>query len=259
MVSGTKEWAVAEINCCVGCPHDCRYCYARAAALKNRLIDSAEQWTQMVCTADALPSDAACHAGPVMFPAAHDIVQENLALSIQVIDRLLAAGNRVLIVSKPDVSCIEQLCERFRDRRERILFRFTITARNPGIVSFWEPNAPDYHHRLKSLKRAFERGFETSVSSEPLLDIGDCRRMIAEVEPFVSHSIWIGKMNRVDERVVIDSAAAAAEVERIAAEQCDEGIRALYESLKDNRLIRWKDSIKKVVGLPPAPASGLDI
>jgi len=250
---------VAEINCCIGCPHGCRYCYARIAALKKKLIDSAEQWTQMVCSADALPLDVPRYAGQVMFPAAHDIVQENLALAIDVIDRLLTAGNRVLIVSKPNVSCIEQLCERFQDRRDRILFRFTISARNPDIVSFWEPNAPDYQHRLKSLQLAFERGFETSVSSEPLLDIGDCRRMIAELEPFVSHSIWLGKMNKIDERVVIDSDAAATEVARIAAEQCDERIRALYESLKGKPLMRWKDSIKKVVGLAPASASGLDI
>ena len=41
MIRGTKEWAVAEINCSIGCPHDCRYCYARVAALDKGLIDSA--------------------------------------------------------------------------------------------------------------------------------------------------------------------------------------------------------------------------
>jgi DNA repair photolyase len=259
MISGTKEWAVAEINCCVGCPHNCRYCYARAAAFKNGLIDSAEQWTRMRCSDRSVPANAQRYGGQVMFPAAHDIVAENLELSIAVIDRLLAAGNRVLIVSKPDVYCIEQLCDQFNHQRSQLLFRFTITARDPAVVSFWEPNAPGYEDRLKSLKLAFARGFETSVSCEPILDIEDCIQMVEEIEAFVSHSIWLGKMRRIEERVLVDSDAAAAEVARIVSQQSDARIRLLYESLKGKLLIRWKESIKLVVGLPPATESGLDI
>ena len=41
MIRGTKEWAVAEINCSTGCPHECLYCYARTKALKNNIIASA--------------------------------------------------------------------------------------------------------------------------------------------------------------------------------------------------------------------------
>ena len=33
-ISGTLEWAVANKNCLVGCTHDCRYCYARAQAIR---------------------------------------------------------------------------------------------------------------------------------------------------------------------------------------------------------------------------------
>lgn len=250
---------MAEINCCVGCPHNCRYCYGRIAALKNGLIDSAEQWTRISCSESIVAETAKRYGGQVMFPAAHDIVAENLELSIAVIDRLLAVGNRVLIVSKPDPCCITKLCDHFQGRRDQILFRFTITARNPAVVSFWEPNAPCYRQRLKSLKLAYRRGFETSVSSEPILDIEDSIGMIEEIEPFVSHSIWLGKMNRIEERVLVDSDAAAAEVARVAAQQGDERIRLLYESLRSNPLVRWKESIKLVVGLPPATARGLDI
>jgi len=259
MVGGTKEWAVAEINCCIGCPHDCRYCYARVAALKDAKIDTAGEWSRMKCFERAVQESEKCFAGQVMFPTAHDIVSENLVLSIEVINRLLAAGNQVLIVSKPDVYCIEKLCDRFRKRQSQILFRFTITARDPEILSFWEPHAPGYRQRLESLQMAFDRGFQTSVSSEPMLDIEDCDQMVEELEPWVSHSIWLGKMNKIEERVVIDSPEAAAEVTRIGAEQSDERIGALYESLKNRPLVRWKESIKKVVGLPLATRSGLDI
>lgn len=250
---------MAEINCCLGCPHDCRYCYARAAAIRRGLIDSPEQWPRMRCSDRAAPPDPPRYDGQVMFPSAHDIVEENLEVCIAVIDRLLAAGNRVLIVSKPSAGCIAQLCDRFRMQRGRILFRFTITARNHEILSFWEPGAPAYPQRLESLKLASGHGFETSVSIEPILDMADLENMILEIQPYVSHSIWLGKMNKIGERVALDSAEAAAEAARIEVDQDDGRIRNLYESLSGNPLIRWKESIKQVVGLPPAPRSGLDI
>ena len=259
MISGTREWAVAEINCNVGCPHDCRYCYARVAALNKGLIDSVSDWTRPRTINSEVESSRPLYDGQVMFPTAHDIVAENLEEALQVLSRLLEAGNQVLVVSKPSRFCIEQICDRFSEQRKQILFRFTITSRNSDILGFWEPGAPAYQERLESLQLAFKRGFQTSISIEPMLDLEDVRGMIGEIEPYVNHSIWVGKLNRIEERVRIDSPAAAAEVERIRNEQQDRNITDLYEALKQRPLIRWKESIKLVVGLPLATESGLDI
>lgn len=259
MIRGTKEWAVAEINCSVGCPHDCKYCYGRIAALKKGLIASAAEWPHTRISEEAVSATWPLYSGQVMFPAAHDIVAENLQASLQVISGLLKAGNRVLVVSKPAVSCVRKICTEFYQQREQLLFRFTITARDSKILSFWEPGAPAYAERLDSLQLAFASGFETSVSIEPILDLGDIEPLIAEIEPYVTHSIWLGKMNRIEERVGIDSRAMEMEVERIRSEQSDGRIDTLYRRLKDNPLLRWKESIKQVVGLPLAAESGLDI
>ena len=259
MISGTREWAVAEINCSVGCPHDCRYCYARVAALNKGLIDSVSDWPRSRVLDAEVQRDRPRYPGQVMFPAAHDIVEDNLEAALQVVSRLLEAGNRVLIVSKPSRFCIEQLCARFSRQRHQILFRFTITARKETILQYWEPGAPAYQERLDSLRLAFDKGFQTSVSIEPMLDLEDLEGLIDELEPFVNHSIWVGKMNRIDERVQIDSSEGAAEVERIRSEQADQNILELYEALKTRPLLRWKESIKLVVGLPLAAESGLDI
>jgi DNA repair photolyase len=257
-ISGTREWAVAEINCCIGCPHNCRYCYARLAAVKSGAIASADQWPHGRIDAEMVAAAHPCYGGQVMFPTAHDIIDDNLEAAMQVIANLLAAGNRVLVVSKPSLSCIEQICDRLIEDRERLLFRFSITARNEAILAFWEPGAPPYRERLRALERAFSRGFATSISIEPLLDVGDIEGLVAELAPFVTHSIWIGKMNRIEERVTIESAQTAAEVERIRTQQSDAGIKALYESLKDHPLIRWKESIKAVVGLELLSECGHD-
>ena len=259
MIRGTKEWAVAEINCSIGCPHDCRYCYARVAALDRGAIQSVGEWSRSRIIDGEIDRQRPRYPGRVMFPTAHDIVEENLNEALEVISRLLEADNLVLIVSKPSLSCIEQICDRLSRRRNQILFRFTITARDGDILRFWEPGAPAYPERLDSLRLAYEKGFATSVSIEPILDLEDLVDLIGEIEPLVTDSIWVGKMNRIEERVRIESSEAAAEVERIRSEQHDQKILDLYDSLKDNPLIRWKESIKLVVGLPLATESGLDI
>ena len=250
---------MAEINCSVGCPHDCKYCYARSAALKKGVISSTAEWPRIRTTEEQVRVTWPRYSGQVMFPAAHDIVAENLHDSLQVISGLLEAGNRVLIVSKPSVPCIRRICNEFYQQREHLLFRFTITGRDSTIVSFWEPGAPAYRERLESLQLAFTSGFETSVSIEPILDMADIEGLIAEIEPYVTHSIWLGKMNRIEERVSVASKAMELEVKRIRSEQSDEHIEALYHRLQDNPLLRWKESIKQVVGLPLATESGLDI
>jgi len=256
-IRGTREWAVAEINCSIGCPHGCRYCYARSAALISGQIEHAEEWLQ--CIADQkIRSQYPRFSGQVMFPAAHDIIIENLDTSIDVIGKLLQSGNRVLIVSKPSLVCIEKLCDTFYRMRSNILFRFTITARNQEILSFWEPGAPSYNERKQALEMAFERGFTTSVSIEPMLDVGDVVPLVADLQDFVSHSIWIGMMNKINQRVICDSERAQREVFRIEQEQRDERIMRLYLELRKNKRIRWKESIKEVIGLPLARQAGLD-
>jgi len=46
-ISGTKEWSVESVNCVTGCSHNCRYCYARAMALRFHRIKRPEDWATM--------------------------------------------------------------------------------------------------------------------------------------------------------------------------------------------------------------------
>ena len=259
VIRGTKEWAVAEINCCIGCPYECRYCYARTKALKENVVASAADWARVRVVEDELTREYPLFSGQVMFPASHDIVPENLDACLSVIDRLLAKGNQLLIVSKPSPDIIARLCNECIKWKQQILFRFTITGRDHEILAFWEPGAPGYDQRRESLELAEKRGFATSVSIEPMLDIDDIFGLVDDLSPFVSHSIWIGLMNRISERVAIDSETARQEVARIEAGQTDKKIKNIYGQLKNNPLLRWKESIKKIVGLPEATVPGLDI
>lgn len=258
-IKGTKEWAVAEINCSQGCPHNCRYCYARYDAVERKGDLSLQQWT----TCKPIDCDPKRflkrYDGQIMFPTAHDIVPENLNHYMEHLRLLLEAGNRVLIVSKPHFSCIEKLCEVFSSWRKQILYRFTITARKDELLRYWEPKAPLFQERYDCLAHAFEKGFQTSVSVEPMLDVKDVIKMIDKLYPYVTHSIWIGMMNKIDKRITLKTKTDYRQVERILEGQSQKSILAIYDALRSSHKIRWKESIKTVVGLDLAHKAGLDI
>jgi len=188
----------------------------------------------------------------VMFPRSHDITPKTLQPCITVLHHLLDGGNRVLIVSKPHLDCIKTICKTFAQHRDMILFRFTIGAYDNALLKYWEPGAPSFQERLASLKHAFKRGFETSVSIEPMLDSANVVKLFSKLVPWVTDAIWIGKMNRVP-------SATEQMGDAIRAGQTKEKIREIYADLKRHPKVKWEDSIKKVMGLKRPDKAGLDV
>ncbi len=258
-ITGTREWSTSTVNCCSGCAHNCRYCYARQVALRFKRIDEHDQWKEEIIRRHDVEKNYLKRDGTVMFPSSHDITPTNFNACFTVLEKLLCAGNDVLLVSKPHLECIASICDRLEGFKKQVIFRFTIGALNDDILSFWEPSAPPYAERKSALKHAFDHGFETSVSVEPMLDADHIKDLVEDLSPFVSHSIWIGKLNDIHRRVRIEDEFVEKAVQSIEDGQTDEKIRLIYEMFKGNSLIRWKDSIKKVVGIEPPEKPGMDI
>jgi hypothetical protein len=81
---------------------------------------------------------------------------------------------------------------------------------------------------------------------------GDPDALIAAVRPFLTDSIWLGKINRLRQILPLNcprNAEAVRRGEDLMALQSDQAIRALYARYRHDPLIEWKDSIKAVVGL----------
>lgn len=254
---GTYEWSVKTVNCCTGCSHDCRYCYAKGMALRFKQVTPG-QWHQESVRLKDVTRRHKKYDGQVMFPSSHDITPGNLEACLTVLDNLLKAGNRVLIVSKPHLDCIKAICEKFKPFRDRILFRFTIGAQDDEILSFWEPYAPSYAERKASLQLAFNEGFATSVSVEPMLDSDGIDALICNLSPCVTHSIWIGTMNHLGRLEKHADAVLQEAIEAVRVGQSDEIIKAIYRQYKNDPMIRWKKEIKNVVGIPIPKQNGLD-
>jgi len=195
ITSGTKEWADTNVNCYFGCSNDCRYCYAKKMAIRFRR-KTEKNWKVMIPNENVIAKNYKKRQGRIMFPSSHDITPKSLDNCIIVLKRLLKAGNEVLITTKPNFSCIKKICDSFTEYITLIQFRFTITSLNNDLLKFWESNAPSYEERLESLKYTYHAGFKTSVSIEPFLDKNPIP-LIRQLSPFVSESIWLGKMNYI--------------------------------------------------------------
>ncbi len=255
---GTSEWSVKTVNCCTGCSHDCRYCYAKGMAIRFKQV-TASQWPlERVREKDVIKRHKKYH-GQVMFPSSHDITPNNLQACLKVLKNLLDAGNRVLVVSKPHLECIKKICDTLGSFKSQILFRFTIGACDDKILFFWEPNAPGYDERKQCLFYAYEAGFQTSVSVEPMLDSANIDTLIGDLLPYVTHSIWIGTMNHLGRLEKGSDMVLRRAINVIRHGQTDSIIKAIYGRHKNNPKIKWKAEIKKIVGIQLAKKPGMDI
>jgi hypothetical protein len=76
------------------------------------------------------------------------------------------------------------------------------------------------------------------------------------MDQYVTNSIWIGKMNKIDDRV---DGVPDGYIKLYKEMLKDSVVKTIYENLKYNNKVKWKESIKKVVGLEEVLEPGLDI
>ena len=111
---GTKEWADWNLNIFKGCSNDCKYCYAKFMALKFKRIKTLEEWQNPILNRKKAMQSYKKRKGRGMFPTAHDITPQTYLYYTVVLQRLLRAGNEVLITTKPRFTIIKMLCKRIK-------------------------------------------------------------------------------------------------------------------------------------------------
>ena len=245
-----REWTKEYKNLISGCSHDCLYCYAKASAVHYKQNTPANWKNEVIKNPNLLKKGFRKRNDLIMFPSSHDITPEHLYDCMIFLYHILKPGDNVLIVSKPHFNCIKTICNVFFPFRNQILFRFTIGSEDSAVLKFWEPNAPDFEERLESLKYAFNAGYQTSVSCEPMLD-DNIDQVIAAVLPYVTETIWIGKPTQLNGRLSINGfkndqviMKAASRLMRLFS---DEYVLDLCERYWDNTKIMSKHSVKDVI------------
>ena len=91
------------------------------------------------------------------------------------------------------------------------------------------------------MRYAFDNGFNTSVSVEPVLDMNNVIDLFFDLEPFVSETIWIVKINHVKKNIKVKS----TEVDRVVKEQSHENCDLVYELLNKEPKVRFKSGFIK--------------
>ncbi|ABW66084.1 radical SAM protein [Desulfosudis oleivorans] len=245
---GHSDWTKPENNVsfCSGCENDCIYCYGRYfAANRNQIAPN--HWSKMKIREHHVTKKRTLHAGLIGFPSTHDILPSNLDATLLVLGKLLRAGNKVLIMSKPRLDCIKRLCSACEFFKDTILFRFTIGAMDDDILGFWEPNAPTYEERKECLAYARNQGFQTSVSMEPMLDTENLDALIKALRPLVSDKIWLGTMEYlgwIGTRIKADS---KGELERLEQGQTPDKLVSIFNRYEDDPMIEWKTVALKII------------
>lgn len=135
---------------------------------------------------------------------------------------------------------IGSVCKRNKNVGE---IRFTIGTNDDKTAAYWEPGAPSPSDRLMAIAHACTLGFKTSVSMEPLL-IEQPKEMIDNLfMGWITGEIWIGAMNHYRLNPGIPEEARQIKI------QGRENMQRVYDSLKDNPQIRWKDSVQRLLGI----------
>jgi DNA repair photolyase len=238
---GFRDWTniACNINIQSGCSNDCRYCYAKIQAYRRKQV-ALGKWTNETIRKAEVDRPRKFYSGLVGFPSTHDITLQNVPDYLNVLGKLLRAGNEVLIVSKARLECIQKICEASQFFRDKILFRFTIGANDDDILGFWEPNAPSYAERKEALKYAFDSGFRTSASIEPMLDSANVVSLVNDLVPLISEDIWIGKMNHIKGFANDADKDLKIRLKQIEEGQTKERLEALHKALDDKPKVKWK-------------------
>lgn len=236
-----------------GCELDCLYCYAKIFALRFERLDPPEEWKDMKPNMKVINANYRKRQGRIMFPSAHNITINNFEYCILVLKKLLKSGNKILIVSKPDIMCTHSLLNLLYPYKSQIEFRFTITSNNPERLEFWEPNAPPLEERLNALYITFHREYKTSTNIEPYLDKNPIT-LIKKVAPY-SSEIWLGFMNWVNWlpkiNPTLNQTLLTEKIQYIKKISSWSNVQKIVENLKQlpediRSKIRVKDSIKRM-------------
>lgn len=245
--AGEDGWGSYRCNFGKGCSHNCLFCFASGMSHRFKRIGESRSWV----TEELLRKDSQkCkkYPGWIMMSTTHDISDCYLPAFRCHLYNILNAGNYVLIVTKPHRKTIEAICAEFSSFRDNIIFRFTIGSLDIGTMKLWEPGAPSLSERLGCLRYAFEQGFRTSISSEPMLgSCEDAEKLYHVVEPFVTEDIWFGKMKYIAKLKENPDPEIANAAKQVLSAQNDEDILRFVNKMDGLPKVAWKDSIKKVI------------
>jgi len=189
------EYVDYAVNLYNGCHHGCRYCYAPGILHRTRedfqAIVSPKKDILKQIEKEA-PSERR-NGEAIFLSFTHDPyqpIEKDLQITRGAIEILKKAGNRLRILTKGG----KLACRDFDLLDTNDFFGVTIT--DPSSIGYleWEFYAASPEERIESLKEAYERGIQTWISLEPVLNPDHAYEVISMTHSFVDE-YKVGKLN----------------------------------------------------------------
>lgn len=190
------EYSHLAINHYTGCGHGCRYCYGPAATKNPDFHRIQAPRADIIAK---LQKEALKHAGcdeRVLLCFTSDPYQplnDRIGLTRQVIEVLKAHDIPFHILTKGGLRAAAD----FDLYGKYDAFATTLTLLDDNESAKQEPNAALAAERIAAISQAHERGIETWVSLEPVLDPEVSLHIIGLTHEIVDH-YKIGKLNHVE-------------------------------------------------------------
>lgn len=191
------EYSPLAANLYKGCPHACRYCYAPSCLRREKevfhasygprinVIDMLQKdMIDMVAERDHRTTLLCFTCDP--YPGDYD---DNIVTQWAL--ELFKAYNRpVQVLTKGGMKASRD----FHLYKKSDSYAVTLTLYDPVASLEWEPKAALPEDRIKSLRKAKEKGIHTWVSFEPVIDPEQVYKLYDKTKDFVD-LYKIGKLN----------------------------------------------------------------
>jgi DNA repair photolyase len=200
--------------------------------------------------------------GLSIFPTAHDIFPFNKMLCFKYLKKIItprpSISNNAMVVSKARFSVFKHFAHFFKDLKNHLEIRFTLTTQDNDLINLWEGHSSNYEERIQSLNYCYDKDYKISVVIEPYLsDLNDLYSMVDELSSYDLDTIWIGKMNRISSKKKLLELGYGKKIinahQRIRNISSKKHLSSIISNLENNRKIRYKESFIKKVGkqIPP--------
>jgi len=193
-----REYAALAANLYAGCGHGCLYCYAPCATFKTREFFYGEPHPRPNVLAQ-LRKDAEKFSGQgaVLFSFTTDPYQpidSAHALTRQGIEILHSHGLNVEILTKGGSRATRDFDLLTVDDR----FATTLTFIKERDSSQWEPGAASPQDRIRTIRKAKEKGLTTWASLEPVIDPAQSLELIRQT----AHCVALFKVGKINHHPV---------------------------------------------------------
>lgn len=190
------EYCEYAIDIYTGCPHECKYCYAKSSAEKKskNFTKISVREGILDATKDFLKSNPDYYGKTIFLGFSSDPFPNGYdnSATIDMIKLLKSFGCHIMFCTKGKISSdvIELL-----DSKDSV--GITITC-GDNIAAKYEPNSIKPTERLKALEKFYKKGIETWISIEPVLEPNFIYSMLESDNMKFVTRVKLGKLNHMN-------------------------------------------------------------